>query len=195
LAGDAVSNLRIRSANSGRRAEPDVLLLELLERACGSAPDGLTAADCLAGGDAGLRAGDGAVFELAMIGDADLSADYGALPYRAAAGNSSLRGDHGVLADLDIVSHLHEVIDFYSGGDLSGFERASIDCGVCADLHVVGNFDSADLRKFPVAAFAEDVTETVAADDCAGVNFDAIAESRAGVERDAGCKMAIRADV
>ncbi len=155
----------------------------------------MTAADYLAGGDTGLRAGDGAVFELAMIGDADLSADHGALPYRAAAGNSGLRGDHGVLADLDVVGHLHEIIDFYSGGDLSGFERTAIDGGVRADFHVVGNFDSADLWKFPVAAFAEDVAEAVAADDGAGVNFDAIAEPRASVERDAGVQDAIRADV
>ena len=84
-----------------------------------------------------------------------------------------------------LCADLHEVVDFYPGGDLSGFERAAIDGGVRADFHVVGNFDSADLREFPVAAFAEDVAEAVAADDGAGVNFDAIAEPRAGVERDA----------
>ena len=130
-----------------------------------------------------------------MIGDADLAADHGALAYRAAAGDSRLRGDYGVLADLDVVSYLHEVVDFYAGGDLSGFERAAIDGGVRADFHVVGNFDSADLREFPVAAFAEDVAEAVAADDGAGMNFDAIAESRTGVERDARMQDAIRADV
>ena len=100
-----------------------------------------------------------------------------------------------MLADVDVVRDLNEIIDFYSGGDLGGFERAAIDCGVRADFHVVGNFDSADLRKFPVAAFAEDVAEAVAADDGAGMNFDAIAEARAGVQRDARMQSAIRADV
>ena len=106
-----------------------------------------TATDCFARGNARLCACNRAVFDFAVIGDADLSADDGALPYRTAAGDSRLRGDDGVLADADVVRHLHEVIDFHSGGDLRGFERAAIDCGVRADFHVVGNFDSAELAE------------------------------------------------
>src|ERR1700723_2865080 len=57
---DALGQLR-------QTREPGVLCLELLERARWSAPDSLTAADCLAGGDAGFRAGNGALFGVAVI--------------------------------------------------------------------------------------------------------------------------------
>src|SRR5580700_10029663 len=79
--------------------EPAVLLFEFIDRTRRSAPDGLRAANRLARWNAGLRAGDRAVFHCAVIGDADLPSDHHALPDGAAAGDSGLRGNHGVLAD------------------------------------------------------------------------------------------------
>ena len=66
------------------------------------------------------------------------------------AGNAGLRGDHGVFADLDVVRDLDEIVEFRSAPDDGGFQRAAVDAGVGADLDVVFDDDSADLRELHI---------------------------------------------
>ena len=73
-------------------------------------------------------------------------------------------------------------------------ERAAIDRGVGADFDIVADFDDARLRKFPVAAFAESVSEAVGAHDRAGMNLDAIADAHTVVQSDARMDAAVFAD-
>jgi hypothetical protein len=77
-----------------------------------------------------------------------------------------------VLADGYIVTYLNQVIDLHVRRNARGTERAAIDCRVAADLNIVANFNGTDLRKLPMAAFAENVSESVASDHYAGMNFD-----------------------
>ena len=56
-------------------AKPGELLLEFIERPCGSAPDNLPASHNFPGRDSRLRPNHGVVFDLAMIGNPDLPAD------------------------------------------------------------------------------------------------------------------------
>src|SRR5882757_2865927 len=84
-------------------------------------------------------------------------------------------------ANLHVVPDVNKVVELHAFGDASVVQRAAIDGGVCADLHLVGDLHDADLRKFPVAAIAIDIAKTVRTNDCSRMNLDAMADPRARV--------------
>src|SRR6266852_1108607 len=178
----------------GKARIPYVSFLELADFARRRAPNGLPGADGFAGGDAGLGAGDGPVFQNAVISDADLSAHHHMMPQSAGTGNARLRGDYRVRADLHVMADVHEVIELDAFREARVVQRAAIDGGVRADLHVVRDLHDAHLRKLPVTAAVVGVTKTVRADHRAGVNLDAISDARSAVERDARMNSAVFAD-
>src|SRR5208282_4892846 len=184
----------LKFANSfsqfGQAGEPGVLLFEFAKRPRRRSPDGLPATDRFPRWNPSLGAHNRTVLNLAVIRDSDLPRDHDPFADCAAAGNARLRCNDRVLANLNVVGNLHQIIDFHAVGNPRGFERAAIDRRIRADLHVVADLDAADLRKFPVAPFAADVPKPVAPDNRAGVHLDAIPQSRAGIERHARMKAA-----
>src|SRR5205807_6598993 len=73
-----------------------------------------------------------------------------------------------------------------------GLQRTSIDGGIRADLDVIFNVESADLGKIFVATGfrISNVSEAVAAQHRPGVNCDAIADLRTGIDGHVGVNAA-----
>jgi hypothetical protein len=129
-----------------------------------------------------------------MIRDAHLPADHDMMTKRTRAGNSGLRGDHRMHANLHVVSYVDEVIELHAFRDARVAQRAAIDSGVCANLHVIADLHDAYLGKFPVAAIAVNVAETIGANHGSGVNFDAMADPRPRINDHMRVNPAIFAD-
>ena len=64
----------------------------------------------------------------------------------------TLADDHAMPADDDVVPDLHEIINFRAFADDRVLERAPVDALIGADLDVVLDDDTADLRHLEVAA-------------------------------------------
>src|SRR5258708_2255094 len=96
-----------------------------------------------------------------------------------------------MVANLHVVPDVDKIVEFDALGNAGIVQRAAIDGGVCADFDIVRDLHDADLRKFPVAAIAVDVTEAVRANHRSRVNLDTIADSSACVHGHAGIQAAI----
>jgi hypothetical protein len=155
--------------------EPRELLFELPQRSRRRAPNNLSAANDLAIEDSRLPAHHGFVLDRRVVPDSHLSRDGDALPDRAASGDARLRGDDRVGSDLYVVGDLNQVVDFHSVADTGCLKRTTVDRRIAANFDVVADFDAADLREFPVMPVAENVTETVAADDNPRVQLHPVA--------------------
>ena len=95
---------------------------------------------------------------------------------------------------MDVVGDLNEVINLDAVGDARGVECSPVHGGVGADLDVIADFDPTDLRELPMAAFPEDVTEAVRADNGSRMNDDAATEADALIERYARMQVAVCSD-
>src|SRR5215467_6652197 len=89
-----------------------------------------------------------------------------------------------MLADLDVVADLHQVVDLRASADDGSAQHRAVDRGVGADVHVVLDHDDADLRDLAMPGAIEDVAESVATDDGAGLNVHAAAEPDALAQHD-----------
>src|SRR5215471_8183944 len=126
--------------------------------------------------DARLRAEHRAVADREVVRKADLTSGDDAAAEPARAGDADLCHDDRVLADLDVVADLHEVVDLRAAADDGPAQHGAVDRGVGADVHVVFDHDDADLRDLAMRGAVEDVAESVAADDGAGLDRHAAAE-------------------
>ena len=144
---------------------------------------------------AGLRADRDLVANLQVPGQPGLRRDDGVAAEPGAAGYAALPDEQAVLADDDVVRDLHEVVDFRAAPDDGRAERAAINARVRANLDIVVNDDVADLKHLAMLARVEHVAVTVRADDRAGVDADAMANLRVGVENDAGEKPRVLAEL
>src|SRR5208282_5338526 len=156
--------------------------------------DCLCAANAFAAENTGLTANDGAVFEMALLPKTRLAAHHYVLAEIARAGKTDLCGHNGVRADLAVVCDVHQVIQFNAFPDARVVERTAINGRVGANLNVVRDFDDSGLRKFPVAALALRVAETVGSNHGSRVNFHAMPDANARVKSDARMDPAVIAD-
>src|SRR5258705_13601891 len=86
-----------------------------------------------------------------------------------------------MLANLHVVPDVDKIVEFDALGDAGVVQRAAIDGRVRADFDIVRNLHDADLRKFPVAAIAIDIAETVRANDCSRMNLGTMTDPSARV--------------
>ena len=63
-----------------------------------------------------------------------------------------MRGYNYVLADLDVVADVHQVVDLCAAADSGFVERAAVDGGVGSDLYIVFDYQPSDLWELLVAA-------------------------------------------
>ena len=98
-----------------------------------------------------------------------------------AAGDADLSGDQAVPSDAHVMGNLHEVVYLAALADNGVAQRATIDGRVCADLDVILNDGSPELRKFLLASFGKDITESIRADHRPCVNDYAIADANVRV--------------
>src|SRR5690606_29602286 len=144
-------------------------------------------ADRLADQRAGRH--DDVVADLEVSDDTGLTADHAAGANGGAAGNADAARNGGVIADTYVVRDLDLVVELDVIADHGVFERTAIDGGVGADLDVVTDDHTSDLRDLDPAAIAfAGKTETVGADDRAGMNdatgtqLAAVIDGHVGVE-------------
>src|SRR5439155_890204 len=133
-------------------------------------------------GEARLRGDDSAVTDREMVGDAHLAGEHDTPADPARPGDPHLGDDDRVLADLDVVTDLHEVVDLGPAADDRLPQGGTVDGRVGADLDVVLDHHGADLRDLPVRFAVEGVAEAVGADHRARVDHDALAEPHPGAD-------------
>ena len=133
---------------------------------------------------------------MGVIADAHLSAHNDVVLDGDATGEAGLSGDDHVLSDLNVVADVHQVVDLRAAADARFIESAAIDGRVGADFYIVFDYQAAELGGLFVASRFEiaDVAETCAAENCASLYDDAIAESCAWVDGDIGIEVAMDSD-
>src|SRR5438270_4407030 len=110
VAGQAPLLRRILFRQSG---EDRQLFQILLDRSCGRSPeDYALSTNYFLTGNPALRSKNGSTLDAHVVRDSDLPANDDIILYHCAAGETCLRRDHNVFADIDVVSHMHQVIDF-----------------------------------------------------------------------------------
>src|SRR5258708_99848 len=104
------------------------------------------------------------------------------------AGHRRMRADAYVMADLDLVVQLDAVLDH------GVVERAAVDRGVGADLHVVAYEGPTRLRNLDPASRIARHAETIGANHHAGMNQRALADKAARIDGHRRSQAAVLAD-
>src|SRR5438552_12338641 len=105
-----------------------------------------------------------------MADDSHLSGNHDALPNSGTSRDSGLRGNDGVLADDDVMRHLHKIIDFNAFLNPGSTEPRAVDGGIGADLDIVIDLHDAHLRNLCVLSVDDLESETVGSDDHSAMN-------------------------
>src|SRR6185503_6538318 len=128
--------------------------------------------------------------DLDAVGDLDVAVDHGGAADQAmradvgAAGDADAARDRAVRADAHVVPDLDLVVELDALLDHRVVERAAVDGGVGADLHVVADAHAADLRDLhPSPRLGRDA-EAVGADHGPGVHHHAFSQRALRVDHD-----------
>src|SRR5581483_1393690 len=145
---------------------------------------------------AALCAQDSATFNANMVRNPDLPSDDNSFFKDGTAREAGLSRDYDVLANLYIVADVNQIIDFRASRNASYVQRAAIEGTVGANFDVVLDLESAYLREFVVAPCfpVAHETETIASQNCAGMNHHSVPESRTGIDGDICRNVAVRTD-
>ena len=101
--------------------------------------------------------------------------------------------DHAMRADLHVVRHLNEVIEFCSFADNRRPHRSTIDRGIGSNFDIIFDYHAADLGNFDVPPFKKGEPKAILANRSAGMNNNAVANN--GVcNRGVGSDIAILPD-
>src|SRR5215472_7670975 len=123
--------------------------------------------------DTGLRHYHNAVADGHMIGASNLSAEQAPLADSGRTRNSGVPGEARELADFAVVADMNLVVELDAAMQDRCTHRRAIDRRVCADLHVVLQYNDPDLRNFDQVGLLLDDTEAV------GANHRAVQERHA----------------
>src|SRR5205085_11994394 len=111
-----------------------------------------------------------------------------------AAADPGLRGNHHALSDVAVMSYMDHVVELRSLTNSRTAECAPIDGRVRAQLDVVFDHDSADLRKLVMTHIAANITKAVAANDNAPVQNDPVTDRYAVFNDNIRVDKAVRPD-
>src|SRR5579864_2210864 len=195
VAGQAPLLRRILFRQSG---EDRQLFQILLDRSGGRSPEHYAlSTNYFLTGNPALRSKNGSILDAHVVRDSDLAADDDIILYHCAAGETCLRRDHNVFANIDVVSHMYQVIDFCAAANAGDIERAAIDGRIGANLHVIFNDKPSDLRKlFVVSGFrVAYIAEAVASKYGSCVNHNPAAKFGARIDGDVGIDVTIASNL
>src|SRR5262245_17821648 len=119
-----------------------------------------------------------------MFPDPNLSSDNTLRTQRRTARNARLCCDDRVLANLNVMCDLDQVIQLRATPYDRGLQRTTIDAGVRSNFHIIFNNDFPDLRKFHVGFAVLDETKSVGTDDRTRMDDHAISDLDAGIDDD-----------
>ena len=135
-----------------------------------------------------------------LVGDVDvsghshLSAEHAPLSHLRASGDARLCGDDGVLANLNVVGHLDEVVEFHTLADDGAAHCGAVDASVGADFHIVFDDNIADLRNLVVSVGGGCESESVGTNHASGMNGHAVAKLATLVDGHMGIDAAVVAN-
>src|SRR5581483_10666593 len=129
----------------------------------GYTPDGFSRADPLSGENSAFAADDRFRIDLGFFSNTGLTADHGVVSDCDAAGKTSLRSDHYVSADIAVVRDVNQIVQLGALTNARDSEGSAVYATVRANLHVVFDFDSSDLRKFFIAIIGKREAEAIRA--------------------------------
>ena len=110
------------------------------------------------------------------------------------AGHASATGHRRVRTDAHVVADLNQVVEFDAVIDHRVVERAAVDAGVGADLHIVADAHRAELLDLFPPAWRRREAKAVGADHHATVQDAAITDPTAGAHRDTRRQPRVGAD-
>src|ERR1041384_2960235 len=121
-----------------------------------------------------------------VVRDADFATDHDLIFDPARTGDPREREDEAPFPDPHVVRDVHEVVEFAPGADHGVVHAAAVDAAIGADLHVIFDAASADMRDLavPHPTPARQVSEPVAAQTRAAVDGDAAPDAHARVAGD-----------
>ena len=102
------------------------------------------------------------------------------------SGHSDQTGEHAVRADGGAVADENEVAELGPGCDSSFAEGCAVDRTVGADLDIVVDHGSANLRDFYPFLVDRRIAQAILPDDGTGVNRDATSDDGLVVDHDVG---------
>ncbi len=130
-----------------------------------------------------LRRDARAIANRYVAGDPRLAGDHTSVSDVRRTRNSNLRHDEAGAADADVVPDLNQVVDLRARANQSIVDAAAIDRRIGANLHVVTNDASADMRNSEVGAAGEDIAEPVCGNPCTCMDHYPLTQYRAGLQR------------
>ena len=83
-----------------------------------------------------------------MVADTDLTTHEHTITHRHRAGHSNLTGEYNVPADHAVMGNMNRIIELGALPDHRVAKRAAVDRAIRADLNVILNYDTAELRHF-----------------------------------------------
>src|SRR5437667_10698680 len=137
-------------------------------------------------GHGGLSQNRRACADVDVVLHPNLSGQHRAVPDDDTPGDTALGHDHDPPPNGDVVGHLHEIVNFRAGANAGLAERRPVDCRVGADLHIVFNHHTTDMRNLHVLARTDRIAETIAANHRTAVQDDPPADLGAIVHGHAG---------
>ena len=130
-----------------------------------------------------------------MSGNADLACQYAVPADLGGAGDAALRSHHRIVADLDIVGDLAEVVYLHAVADDGGFHFRAVDGGAGSDFHIVADDDIPEmLDLLPGAVWLRSVAKAVRADHRIGMNDDIVPDHHSRVDAHSRINDAVLAD-
>src|SRR5579862_2061814 len=174
--------------------KPRILLLELLQRPRRRPPHHLPPANRLPRRNPRLRPRNRAILQRAVIRNPHLSPNNHVMPQRARPRNTRLCRHHRMRANLDVVSHVHQVIQLHPLRDSRVVQRTAINRRVRSNLHVVPNLHNSRLREFPVPPFSVRISKSIRAQHRPRMNLHTIPHPHVRIQRHPRMQPAIVAD-
>jgi len=132
-------------------------------------------------------------FDARFIADSHLAPYNRIVFHHNSSGEAGLRSDDDVSPDSAVVTDVNQVVDFDAIPDLRHTESRAIDTRIGADLDIISNFDTSDLRKFFIAIPIADEPEAIGANHASGMKNRTIADRDVCVDCDVWMQEAVRA--
>ena len=134
--------------------------------------------------DPSLGSDDRALLHSRVIAKPNLAANDGVVFDHDTAANPRLRCDHNALADIAVVPHVHHVVELRSATYARAAKRRAVNTRMRANLNIIFNDDSPDLRKLLIAEVMTNITKTICANAHTRMQYHATSNRNSVVEND-----------
>src|ERR1700756_1583774 len=131
-----------------------------------------------------------------MIAYADLSSDNGTGANHSRPRDACLRCDHDIPLNQHVVSHVNKIVNLHAAGHPRLLECPAIDRRICADFHIIFNYQPSLLRKLDILTrrVIAHIAETIRPQHRARMDRALITQLRSWIDHDSRVDPAPSAD-